>query len=155
MAVVTRPIRTLAERHRRVALDSNVLIYLLDDHPRLAMPASALVDAIADGVLDGVMASVGVTEILAGAASADDGPLFELAVATIRDIGLEIVPLDVEAAAEAAWIRGRTGASLPDALHLACATAAGATAFVTNDRRLRSPSRLEVVRLEDLVEPRP
>jgi len=53
---------------------------------------------------------------------------------------------------DAAWISGRTGAGLPDAVHLACARAAGATAFLTNDRRIRSRPTLEVVYLDDLLE---
>jgi predicted nucleic acid-binding protein len=48
-------------------------------------------------------------------------------------------------------MRGRRGHSLPDAIHLATAIAAGASAFVTNDRRLRVIPRLNVVQLADLV----
>jgi predicted nucleic acid-binding protein len=40
--------------------------------------------------------------------------------------------------------------SLADAVHLASARAAGATAFITNDRRLRGSAKLEVIYLDDL-----
>lgn len=144
------PIRALAERHRRVAVDSNVLIYLLDDDPQWGETAAAVVDAVATGALEGVIASLGIVETLAGAARADDGARFELAAATIRDLGFAIAALDADAAEDAAWLRGRSGASLADAVHLACARAAGATAFITNDRRIRSRRGLEVVQLEVL-----
>jgi predicted nucleic acid-binding protein len=40
--------------------------------------------------------------------------------------------------------------SLADAIHMASARAAGATAFVTNDRRVRGSAKLEVVYLDEL-----
>jgi predicted nucleic acid-binding protein len=39
----------------------------------------------------------------------------------------------------------------PDAIHLACAIAAGATVLVTNDRDIRPRPRLDVAYLDDLV----
>jgi predicted nucleic acid-binding protein len=51
---------------------------------------------------------------------------------------------------DAAVIGGIRGLSLADAVHLACARAAGATAFVTNDRRIRGSRKLEVVYLDEL-----
>lgn len=153
MAEPRDPLSGLAERHRRIAIDSNVLIYLLEDHPVLAEPAAALVDAVAERRLEGVMASLALSETLVGPARADDGARFELAAATIRDLGFEVVPLDADVAVEAAWIRGRTGATMPDAVHLASARAAGATAFVTNDRRLPGTDDLEIVVLAHLVPP--
>ena len=155
MSGLPEPILALAERHRRVAVDSNVLIYLLDDDPRWGETAAAVVDAVATDVLEGVIASLGVAETLVGAARADDGARFELAAATMRDLGFTITALDADAAEDAAWIRGRTGASLADAVHLACARAAGATALITNDRRLRSDRGPEVVYLDDLAEVAP
>lgn len=69
----------------------------------------------------------------------------------MRDLGFRIVSMDASVAEDAAWIRGQTGLSLPEAVHLAAARAGGATAFVTNDRRIKSRPGLEVVYLDDLV----
>jgi predicted nucleic acid-binding protein len=77
--------------------------------------------------------------------------LFERTAATVRDLGLRLVALDGQVAEDAAWIRGRTGASMRDAIHLACAVRSGATAFVTNDRRMPSLPKLARVILDDLV----
>jgi predicted nucleic acid-binding protein len=141
--------RRALKRHRRIAIDSNVLIYVLDDDPKRAEIASEVLDMVAAGDVDGVIASIGVVEALVGPARADDGPRFELVAATIRDIGLEIIEIDAGVAEDAAWIRGRTGLTLPDAVHLASAHHARATAFVTNDRRSRDRRDLEIIYLDD------
>ena len=116
-------IQRLVSGHRRIALDSNVLIYVLDGEGDRAEVAARLVDAIADGNVQGVIATVGLSEILVGPARAGDGAMFERTGATVRDLGFRNVTLDAEIASDAAWIRGRTGSTLPDAIHLASARA--------------------------------
>ncbi len=155
MSELPRPIRDLVARHRRIAIDSNVLIYLLDGDPERAETAAALVDAVATAQVDGVLASVGLTETLVGPARANDGAAFERAAATIRDLGFRIMPLTADIAEEAAWVRGRTGLSLPDAIHVANAREAGATAFVTNDRGIKVSGGLEIVTFADLAPDEP
>lgn len=112
-------IEALLRLHRRVAVDSNVLIYLLEGSGQRAEVAARLVDAIGRGEIEGVLASVGLAEVLVPAARADDGPAFEEAAATIRDLGFRIVAMDARVAEDVAWIRGRTGATMPEAIHLA------------------------------------
>jgi predicted nucleic acid-binding protein len=141
----------LIRTNRRIALDSNVLIYLLEGDGPQAESAARFIDAIGRGEIEGFIASVGLAEVLVASARADDGPLFERTAATLRDLGLRVVALDGHVAEDAAWIRGRTGASMPDAVHLACAVQSGATTFVTNDRRLPSLPKLALVILDDLV----
>jgi predicted nucleic acid-binding protein len=143
-------IEVVLTQHQRVAIDSNVLIYLLGDDPERAEVSAAIVDAVAAGMVEGVLATVGLAEVLVGPARQDDGALFEQTAATIRDLGFHIVPMDAAAAEDAAWIRGRTGLSLPDAAHLACAKLAGATAFITNDREIGGVPGLVVLRVDDL-----
>ena len=142
--------RDLAE-HRRIGLDSNILIYLLETSGPLADAAARIVDAIDAGTTEAVLSTVGLIEILAGPARAGDAATFELTADALRDLLIRVVSLDRATAEDAAWIRGSLGIGLEDAVHLASARNAGATAFVTNDRRLRSIPRLEVVYLDDLV----
>ena len=151
MSESAESIPDLLTRHALVAIDSNVLIYLIAGDPTRAEAAAAIVDAVATGRTGGVLSSAGLSEVLVGPARHNDGASFERIAATIRDLGFRIVPLDAGAAEDAAWIRGRTGMSLPDAIHIACARAAGATVFVTNDRAIKSGHGLEVRYLDDLV----
>ncbi len=143
-------IREILERHQRIALDSNILIYLLEADPGRHEVVAAIIDAVATGRVQGVLASIGLAEVLGGPASAGDGIAFEMIAATLRDLGLRVVPVDGDLAEDGAWIRARIGGSLADAIHLAAARAAGATAFITNDRRIRPWAQLDVVYLDDL-----
>lgn len=137
--------------HDRVALDSNVLIYLLEGDARFADAAAAVIDAVARGDAEGVLASIGLVEILAGPARSGDAAAFELTAAGLADLAIEIVSLDRELAADAAWLQEALGLTVGDAVHLATARRAGATAFITNDRRLRSIARLEVLYLDEVA----
>ncbi|MEO8436875.1 MAG: type II toxin-antitoxin system VapC family toxin [Chloroflexota bacterium] len=132
-------------------MDSNILIYLLETSGPLADAAARIVDAIDDRTTQAVLSTVGLVEILAGPARAGDAAAFEFTADALRDLLIRFVSLDRATAEDAAWIRGSLGIGLEDAVHLATARNAGATAFVTNDRRLRSIPRLEVVYLDDLV----
>jgi predicted nucleic acid-binding protein len=58
--------------------------------------------------------------------------------------------VDLNLVVDAAVISGIRNMSLADAIHMASARAAGATAFVTNDRRVRGSAKLEVVYLDEL-----
>lgn len=146
----------LVRRHPKVGLDSNLFIYLIDDVPPWADRVAELLTAVDAGAASAVMSAIGLTEILSGPARDGDLGRLERNHDDIRAIsGLTIVPLTPDVAADAAVIRGVRAVTLPDAIHLASARAAGATAFVTNDRRLRGSARLEVIYLDDLVPPAP
>jgi predicted nucleic acid-binding protein len=140
-------------QHAIVALDSNVLIYLFEGHGPLADAAEALIDGIADGDASGVLASLALTEVLTRPATLGDGPLFERYAEELQAIpNLRIVGLDAETAIDAAW--GRSGGrDLGDAVHIATARRAGATCFVTNDRRVRGRSGVEIILLARLTRP--
>jgi predicted nucleic acid-binding protein len=152
---VTEPrgrIRDLVSTHRRIALDANVLIELLDGDGARAEAAAAIVDAVAGGEVEAVISSLALSETLVGPARAGDGARFELAAATIRDLGIGVVGLDAGIAEDAAWIRGTSTMGLADAVHVATARAAGATALITSARRVRARPHLEVRLLDDLAE---
>jgi len=142
----------LCERHRCLALDANVLIYLFESVGHTAEVAGELVSAIEGGATSGVLASVALTELIVGPVRAGDEALAERYVDAVRSIGgLRIVSVGAEVAVEAGVLRGRHRLPLADALHLAAAREAGATAFITNDRRIPAIPRLEILQLDDLV----
>jgi predicted nucleic acid-binding protein len=141
----------LFSRHARIAIDTNVLIYLFEGDGPLAAAAEAIIDGIDAGAATGILASIGLTEVLTRPASLGDGTLFERYAAELQAIpGLRIVPLDAQTAIDAAW--GRSGdRDLGDAVHIATARNAGATCFVTNDTRVRGRSGVEIVLLSDVA----
>ena len=144
-------IAELIERHRRFAMDANVLIYVQEDVEPLAAIGRSLLDVIEDGAAQAVMSVVGLAEIVAGPARRGALADVERILDEVRSIdGLTFRPVTADIAVEAGILRGVRRLALADAIHLSSARAAGATALVTNDRRLRSSGRVEVVYLDDL-----
>lgn len=137
--------------HRRIGVDSNVLIYLLETSGALAEAAAALIDRTSDTNTELFLSTIGLAEVLAGPARMGDAAAFARTADALRDAGVTVRALDERTAEEAAWIRGSISLDLVDAVHLASAREAGATVFVTNDRGIRAIPRLDVVYLDDLV----
>ena len=144
-------LQSLLKGHASVAIDSNVLIYLLEGSGDRAERAATIVDAVARGEVEGVMSSLAIAEVLVPAARRNDTIGFEQTAAIIRDLGFRIIALDAPLAEDVAWIRGRRGTSLHDAMNVATVRAGGATVFITNDRRIPTLPHLDVVILDDLV----
>lgn len=96
--------------------------------------------------------ALGLAEILAGPARQDAAQLLERYEAELTSFEhLTLVAVDTVVARDAALLRGVGELSLADATHLACARRVGATAFVTNDRRIRGIDGLDVVYLGELA----
>ena len=137
--------------HRRVGIDSNVLIYLLEGSGVLAEKCAALIDLMAAGEAEGVLATLALAEICSGPARSGDSRLVERYADELSSLeNVRVVPLSAELAVDAATIRGSRSISIEDAFHLATARHAGATAFVTNDRRIKQINQLDVVYLDEL-----
>jgi predicted nucleic acid-binding protein len=142
-------VASLVEAHRRVALDADVLIYLLEDSEPRASRAAAIIDAAAAGVVQASISALAHAEVLVGPARGGDAARFERTASELRDIEVDILPVTADIAEDAAWVCGQGSTQLVDAIHLATARGAG-TAFITNDRRLRTTPGLEIYHLDDL-----
>jgi len=140
----------LLESHVRVGIDSNVLIYLLEGSGQLADASAELIDAIAGGQAQGVLSTLALAEICSGPARNDDPAMVDRYADELGALeNVRWVPLARELAAEAAVVRGSSSMTLADAIHLASARSAGATLFVTNDRRMKPINRLEIAYLDE------
>lgn len=140
---------SLTEEHLSVALDADVLIYLVEGAEPRATRSAAIVDAADQSRIRAFMSSIAYAEVLVGPARLGDSIRFEQTAAELRDINVDVVPVTADIAADAAWLRGQGAVQLIDAIHVATARTK-ASAFVTNDRRVRSMPGLEVYHLDDL-----
>ncbi len=140
--------------HDRVGIDSNVLIYLFEGSGPQADVAGAVLDAIGGGEVEGVLATLAISEVGTGPARHGDDAMVQRYADELASLeNVRLVPLDRDVAVEAALMRGAGPLSLADAIHLASAKVAGATVFVTNDRRITSVPGLEVRYLDELAIP--
>lgn len=141
----------LFSQHRRVGIDSNVLIYLFEGTGAEADTAGTLLDAIAAGEAEGILATLAISEVGTGPARVGDTAMVRRYADELSSLeNVRLIQLDRDIAVEAALIRGSSSLSLADAIHLASAKVSGATAFVTNDRRISSVPGLEVQYLDEL-----
>lgn len=142
----------LLARHRRLAIDANVFIYLFEAPGSLARATAALLDAAEAGRVTIVCSTMVLAEIAVGPVAVGDETLVERYADAIRGArGVDLVPLTADIALDVGIIRGRHRVGMPDAVHLATARHAGASAIVTNDARMPALPHMEVVRLADVV----
>lgn len=126
--------RRFLRRHRRIALDTNIFIYLLEENPRYLGMTDLVFSRIEQSGCVAVTSTITMTELLVPAYREGDAQR----VATFYGLlatypNLEWMAPDLETADLAAQVRGEHGLHTPDALQVATALRFGATAFVSND----------------------
>lgn len=147
-----RGIAAFLQRHRRVGLDTPIFIYQLEASGRTAEAASAVLAALADGAFIGVTSVLTLTEVAVKPLQIgrpDTADAYDAIIGGFPN--LIIAEPDRVTARTAAELRARHRLSLADAFQIASCLQLGATAFLTNDRRLRRISELEVVLLDDFA----
>lgn len=121
---------------RRVALDTNALIYFLDGTAPFFSLVADVFGLAEDGGVELVIPTLAETELLVGLIrSGDASAQARLGLLLDRFPNVTVAPLDRAAARAAARIRATTGLSTPDALVIGTALAAGCGAVIGNDRR--------------------
>ncbi len=133
-----RSLRAALAKHARVGVDSSVLIYHLEGLAPYASLTEIVFTDLARGAIAAVIPTICVTELLVK-------PLADRADDKVRSCeafldGLpntQFVPPSVSIAKEAARLRAVHRLRTPDALLIATALAEKATAFLTNDARMK------------------
>ena len=138
---------------RRLAIDTAPIIYLVERHPVYADRMRSIVERAEKGLCQLVTSALTLTEVLTLPL---ENQAVEIAEA-YRTILLgtpytRLVPIDSEAAEQAARLRAKYRLKTPDAIQLAIALQARCDAFLTNDGRLRRVDVLPVVLLSELAD---
>lgn len=123
----------------RIFWDTNLFIYLIEDHGELSERVAQLRKRMVERSDDLYTSALTLGEILVKPIEAGDEVLGRRYEAALRQ-GAVIVPFDVEAARLYAGIRKDRTIRPPDAIQLACAAQARVDLFITNDERLSTKS---------------
>jgi predicted nucleic acid-binding protein len=127
-----------------VFLDTNVVIYAVEDPPVFGARATARLGALR-GAGDSFMVSdLTRMECLVGPLRSGDTALEAQFRAFFAAAGVQVVPITAAVCDRAALIRATTRFKPMDSLQLASAVIHGASAFLTNDTRLNAFSGLTV-----------
>lgn len=138
--------------HRVIGIDTSVFIYVFEMSPSYAQIASEVLRQLDPRVSLGLTSAVTLMEIVVlplRQGNRDSAHMLESAVREMPN--LRVVDIGHAAARRAAELRARFGVPPADALQIGACLQAGATAFVTNDKRLKTITELEVFVLDDFV----
>lgn len=121
----------------RIFWDTNLFIYLFEDHSHHSRQATALLKKMAERGDELVTSTLTIGEILARPMQERDMERCERYENAIRSNAI-IATFDLAAARNFAKIRSRNEKKIrpPDAIQLACAAANSVDLFLTNDRHL-------------------
>jgi predicted nucleic acid-binding protein len=145
-------LRRAIQRHKTIGLDTAPFIYYIEDVAPYADLLDPVFSLLENHTLHGVTSAVTLAEILAKPFADKNFSLVDEIKFTLKSFSsLSITPVDEKLAEAAALIRARYMIRLPDALQLAAAIQAGATLFVTNDKRVKKIDAVEVVILSDFL----
>lgn len=113
-----------------VYLDTNVVIYLLENHPKYGRQTANKLMALKAEGQSFVTSTILATEFLAGSTATSFSDLMRVGDLVFEDVSLEI-------ARDAATYQRKDGLAIGDALHLATATgSAQVSALFTYDKQL-------------------
>ncbi|GIP32023.1 type II toxin-antitoxin system VapC family toxin [Paenibacillus sp. J2TS4] len=144
-------ISNLLHGSKKIGLDTNLFIYVFEQHPEFGEKAKSILEQIEDGLVTAVASSVSLTEILVKPIREGNLTLekqYKLLFSHFPN--LTILPIDNMVAERAAYLRGKYNIRTPDALILATALAANADFFITNDQRLENVKEIKCVSLDQL-----
>ena len=120
---------------RRVGLDTQILIYHLEDvAPHSKLTTYLLAEASAK-TIQLLLSVVSLSEILVKPWQEGDGERAEHIRMALESLpGLQFADVTADVAADGAALRGQVGLPLPDALIVSSVLERGAQAVVTNDK---------------------
>lgn len=139
--------------HALIGIDTSVFIYHLEAHPRYSPLTKLLLEQIQTGRSDSVTSTITLLELTVRPWRLDKPAVArEYEALLVHFPHLSIVDVTRTVARRAAQLRAQYNVYTADALQIATALTLHATAFVTNDVKLkRLHALLEVIVLDDWV----
>lgn len=139
-------------RHRRVALDTNIFIYHLEEHSRYQQLANEVFARIRISGHYAVTSTITMAELLVKPyKNSDRGHALAIYSNLATHPNLEWIAPNLLVSELAARIRAQHSLKLPDALQAATAIRAGASGFISNDPIFRRVPGFETLLFDELL----
>ena len=119
----------------RIFWDTNLFVYLIEDRGERAEQVAALRRRMIEREDRLLTSALTLGEVLVKPMETGDTDLMRRYEQMI-ELSAKVVPFDLRAAPKFAEIRRDRSIRAPDAIQLACASAASTDLFITNDERL-------------------
>jgi predicted nucleic acid-binding protein len=120
----------------RVFWDTNLFIYLIEQHVEFGPKVAALKDHHIRRGHAVITSTLTLGELLTQPLRTGREDLAQRYSTLLERGNIELIHFDASAAHWYARVRAKTSLRQPDAIQMACAMAAGAVEFCTNDQRL-------------------
>jgi predicted nucleic acid-binding protein len=121
-----------------VFLDTNLVIYFVEQPPTWGLKAKARITALLGGGEELAVSDIVRMECLVGPLKRGDGKVESDFRTFFASPDLRVLPITAAVCERAARIRATLGFKPLDSLHLAAAVEYGCARFLTNDLRLNS-----------------
>jgi predicted nucleic acid-binding protein len=144
--VIFSDLERFLRKHKKVGIDSNILIYFIEAHPVYQALTLHIFKSIEDGKNIGVCSALSLLEVLVQPYRKNREDLVNQFYALLTTYpNLNWIELTVEIADLGARLRAKYQIKTPDAILLATALHSKATGFIGNDIQLKRISELEVL----------
>ncbi|WP_434576900.1 type II toxin-antitoxin system VapC family toxin [Thermoanaerobacterium thermosaccharolyticum] len=136
---------------QKIALDTNLFIYLVEKNPNYFSTAKLLFDKIQKGQLIGITSSLIYTEVLSNPLKKGNTAIadkYNVLLATFPNLIVKNVDKDI--AIISARLRAKYNIKTPDAIFIATGIAENADTFITNDSQLKKIEEIKITLLNQI-----
>jgi len=132
-------------------IDSAVIIYFVETHPRYAKITQAIFERISNQLLQAMTSPITLAECLVVPQRNHDADMIEAFTQLITSgVGVTFISIGQMVAEQASILRSEYKLGLPDALQLAVSLVSSCDVFLTNDARLKRVNEVHVLLLDEL-----
>ncbi len=136
----------------RIGLDTPLLIYFVEAHPRYDALVVPIFERIERGMLVGCTSVITLTEVLVHPLRQGRGDLAQqYRRLLLNSANFEVVAISPAIAEYAAELRARHNFRTPDAIQIATAIMSRCDVFLTNDATLQRIDEMKVLTLDSLI----
>jgi predicted nucleic acid-binding protein len=139
------------EAGQKIALDTNLFIYLIEKNSNYFSTVKSLFDRIQKGQLIGVTSSLIYTEVLSNPLKEGNTTIadkYNILLATFPNLIIKDVDKDI--AIISAKLRAKYKIKTPDAIFIATGIAENANTFITNDDQLKNIEEIKITLLNHI-----